>query len=252
MQPLTQATPTRTPQGPTATFTPTADITVTGYVHNAILDMLVPISGATVQAGLNIGRVVSTTTASDGSYSLFLPGTYVIGYGAHFTVSAPGYQTYTAFYSEASLRANPVIYFVLVPTGTGTPPTPTPTGPTLTPTRTPTRTITPTITRTLTGPTLTPTRTNTPVITNTPTTGTCSPVTSTITAPFTWDGAGTFCWQSTNLGAYMNSWNTTSVNINGVNITNVYIPAGSYPAKVNGFWYVGYSSSVAWGHFEAK
>ena len=151
----------------------------------------------------------------------------------------------------------------LTPTRTNTPnvtntrtrtPTRTATGPTATRTRTATRTNTPP-----TGITLTPTRTNTPttppVITNTPTQptgGACTPVTSTITAPFTFDGAGTFCWQSSNLGTYMNSWNTTSVAINGVNITNLYMASGSYPAKIGGFWYVSYNSSVAWAHFEAK
>ena len=132
-------------------------------------------------------------------------------------------------------------------------------GPTATLTRTPTAgpaTNTPTRTFTPLAATLTPTRTNTPVpatITATqPTGSTCSPVTSTITAPFTFDGAGTFCWQSSNLGSYINSWNTTSVSINGVNITNLYVAAGSYPAKVNGYWYVSYNSSVAWAHFEAK
>jgi hypothetical protein len=77
-------------------------------------------------------------------------------------------------------------------------------------------------------------------------------VTSTITAPFTFDGAGTFCWQSTNLGAYINSWNTTSVTLNGVNVTNLYVASGSYPAKINGYWYVSYNSTVSYGHFEAK
>lgn len=144
----------------------------------------------------------------------------------------------------------------------------------LTPTRTPTitntpvvsptRTVTPTITRT---PTITPTigasnTASTPTRTNTPSTPTatstsavgvtCIPVTSSITAPFTFDGSGSFCWQSTNLGSYVNSWNTTSVSINGVNITNLYMASGSYPAKVGGFWYVSYNSSVSWGHFEAK
>ena len=126
-----------------------------------------------------------------------------------------------------------------------------------TPTRTPTVGITSTPTRTLT-------RTNTPAITNTATrtatlsitptsgAGACSPVTATITAPFTQDGAGTFCWQSTNLGTYINSWNTTSVTINGVNATNIYVASGSYPAKINGFYYISYNSTVAWGHFEAK
>jgi endo-1,4-beta-xylanase len=121
---------------------------------------------------------------------------------------------------------------------------------------TPTRTNTPSVI------TLTPTRTNTPGSgpTNTPTRtatagssgGTCSPVTSTITAPFTFDGAGTFCWQSSNLGGFINSWNTTSISVNGTNYTNLWAATSSLPAKINGFWYVSYSSSVGWGHFEAK
>jgi hypothetical protein len=37
-----------------------------------------------------------------------------------------------------------------------------------------------------------------------------------------------------------------------MNATNIWVGAGSLPAKVNGFYYVSYSSSVAWGHFEAK
>lgn len=111
----------------------------------------------------------------------------------------------------------------------------------------------------------TATRTPTPVAgataTRTPTSGptatpgsgaTCSPVTATITAPFTKDGAGAFCWQSSNLGSYINSWNTTSLTVNGVNYTNVYIASGSYPAKINGYWYISYTGTVAWAHFEAK
>ncbi len=106
------------------------------------------------------------------------------------------------------------------------------------------------------GPTNTPVRTPTQIVGASATPGStgsaCSPVTSTITAPFSFDGAGTFCWQSSNLGSYINSWNANSVNVNGVNVTNIYVASGSYPAKVNGFWYVSYNSSVAWGHFEAK
>ena len=133
---------------------------------------------------------------------------------------------------------------ILTPTRTNT------TGPTFTPTRTPTPggiiTNTPTRTPTAGAITNTPTRTLTPVI------GACSPVTSTITAPFTYDGAGTFCWQSSNLGTYINSWNTTSLTVNGVNETNLYVAAGSLPAKINGYWYVGYNSTASYGHFEAK
>ena len=139
-------------------------------------------------------------------------------------------------------------------------------GPSPTRTRTPTsgpsatRTSTVVITSTPTGsapPPLTPTRTPTPTtgaMTATPTqsVGACSPVTSTITVPFTFDGAGTFCWQAASLGGFINSWNTTSVTLNGVNVTNIWFGAGSYPAKINGFYYISYTSSVSFGHFEAR
>jgi Concanavalin A-like lectin/glucanases superfamily/Carbohydrate-binding module 64 len=128
--------------------------------------------------------------------------------------------------------------------------TPTPTA-TIGKTNTPTPTATIGKTNTPTPTANTPTRTLTPSITPTAN-SVCSPVTSTITAPFTYDGAGTFCWQSSNLGSYINSWNTTSVSVNGTNYTNLYVAAGSLPAKVNGYWYVSYNSTVSWAHFEAK
>jgi hypothetical protein len=133
--------------------------------------------------------------------------------------------------------------------GGGSNPTATPVTPSRTPTRVPTQT----------GATATRTPTNIPGVTpsRTPTQGstggsTCSPVTSTITSPFTFDGAGTKCWQASTLGTYLNSWNTTSVSVNGTNYTNLYVAVSALPAKVNGFWYISYNSSVAWAHFEAK
>jgi hypothetical protein len=77
-------------------------------------------------------------------------------------------------------------------------------------------------------------------------------VTGTITAPFTHDGAGDFCWQSTNLGSYINSWNLTTLTINGVDFNNKYIIVSSLPPLINGYWYVHYVSAVSYGHFEAK
>jgi hypothetical protein len=44
----------------------------------------------------------------------------------------------------------------------------------------------------------------------------------------------------------------TSLTVNGVNEANVYVAAGSLPAKVNGYWYVSYNSAVSYGHFETK
>jgi len=114
----------------------------------------------------------------------------------------------------------------------------------------PVATFTPTPTATITK---TPTATRTPTRTPTPGSGgTCSPVDATISAPFTKDGAGTFCWQSSNLGSYINNWNMTSLTINGVNFTNVWASSGSYPAQIGGYWYVAYNGPYPWSHFEAK
>jgi endoglucanase len=115
-----------------------------------------------------------------------------------------------------------------------------------TPTRTPTRTLTPAISNT---PTRTPTRTNT---SGTPVTGGCSPVTSIITAPFTWDGAGVYCWQIATIPGYVNNWNNNSVSINGTNYTNIYVAAGSLPAKINNNYYISFNGSFAWSHLEVR
>ncbi len=165
--------------------------------------------------------------------------------GATFTATATQTATRSLTPTASATRT-------LTPAVSNTPTRTPTTGPTSTRTNTPA--VTNTLTRTpTTGPTAT--RTNTPLpVTATATSGAgaCSPVTSTITAPFTFDGAGTFCWQSSSLGTYINSWNTTSVSVNGVNESNLYVAAASYPAKIGGFWYVSYSSSVSFGHFETK
>ena len=136
--------------------------------------------------------------------------------------------------------------------------TSTPGAVTNTPTQTvgasPTRTFTPGAATFTPTPTVgaSPTRTPTIAVSLTPVVGACSPVTSTITAPFTFDGAGTFCWQASTLATYINSWNTASVSVNGTNVTNLYVAVSALPAKINGFWYVSYNSTSAFGHFEAK
>ncbi|MGA1979975.1 MAG: glycoside hydrolase family 9 protein [Sedimentisphaerales bacterium] len=79
----------------------------------------------------------------------------------------------------------------------------------------------------------------------------CSSTTS-ATAPYTKDGAGTLCIVMTSIPSYVNSWNTVTVNINGTDYTNKYVAAGSLPAKINGNYYIYYNATVAWAHIEVK
>jgi aryl-phospho-beta-D-glucosidase BglC (GH1 family) len=143
--------------------------------------------------------------------------------------------------------ASPTPTLNISPTRTNTPGTPVITN---TPTRTFTPTIPPVITNT---PTRTFTPTTGPTLTVTPTTGgACSPVTSIITAPFTWDGAGVYCWQIATIPGYVNNWNNNSVSINGVSYTNVYVGAGSLPAKINNNYYISFNGPYAWSHIEVR
>jgi hypothetical protein len=184
----------------------------------------------------------------------FFEGAMTSGYPSDATENSVQANIVAAGYGSSTISPTATPSPGASPTRTPTPTvgaSNTPNGPTATSTRTLTPngpTATPTRTLTPGGPTATATRTNTP----TPGSGSCSPVSSTITAPFTYDGTGAFCWQSSNLGSYINSWNLVSLTVNGVNETNLYVASGSYPAKINGYWYVSYNSTVAWGHFEAK
>jgi len=224
-----------------ATKNPATNVYVSAYKSGQNVVVVVVnrnTSAQSVSLAINGGTVQSLTKyTTSGSKSVANDGTVSNSNGS-FTLNLDGSSVTTFVGAIGGTVITPT------PTRTNTPNSPTPT---------PTRTNTPN------GPTATPTRTLTPggptlTLTPTPTagSGTCSPVTSTITAPFSFDGAGTFCWQTTNLGSYINSWNTNSVTVNGVNVSNLYVASGSYPAKINGNWYVSYSSSVAWGHFEAK
>nr|AQQ75130.1 hypothetical protein [uncultured bacterium] len=76
----------------------------------------------------------------------------------------------------------------------------------------------------------------------------CSPATA-ISVPFAKDGAGTFCYQATSLCSYINSWNMTTLSINGNNYTNIYVVSSSIPA-LNGGYTITYNGPYAWSHFE--
>jgi chitodextrinase len=75
---------------------------------------------------------------------------------------------------------------------------------------------------------------------------------TTISVPFSKDGAGEFCWVATSLGAYISSWNLTNLNVNGTDFTNKWASSSNLPAKIDGNYYLYYNGSYAWSHFEVK
>ena len=76
----------------------------------------------------------------------------------------------------------------------------------------------------------------------------CTPATA-ISVPFAKDGVGDFCYVATSLCSYINSWNLTTLEVNGTSYLNTWV-AGSSIAPVNGTYTIHYNSAVAWGHFE--
>ena len=76
----------------------------------------------------------------------------------------------------------------------------------------------------------------------------CSPATA-VAVPFSKDGAGDFCYVANSLCGYINSWNMTTVEVNGTAYTNLYVAGGSI-APVNGTYTIHYVGPYAWSHFE--
>ncbi len=70
-----------------------------------------------------------------------------------------------------------------------------------------------------------------------------------ISIPFSYDGAGEYCWVTTQEISYVNSWGLDELTINGEDYTNVW--SSSLPDAVDGQWTIHYSGSYSWSHFEA-
>ncbi|UII26908.1 Ig-like domain-containing protein [Fulvivirga maritima] len=71
---------------------------------------------------------------------------------------------------------------------------------------------------------------------------------TTVSVPFSKDGAGEFCYFITGQVSYINSWNLELLEINGVDYTNTW--SNSLPAAENGGWYIYYIGNFGWSHLE--
>jgi plastocyanin len=248
-------TPTGTPvitNTPTRTATPTGVCITATPVLMSVAPLISPTSATTQVIAVTLGSSTATVTvtseagsfvqtvSSGGVYSVTI--NLVPNSTNHLTVQAVvNYGAGCSYTLTRTTDSNANPLNIVQTTGVLT----------LTPTRTFTPTIPPVITNT---PTRTFTPTTPPVLTNTPTQptgGACTP-TSTITAPFTWDGAGVYCWQIATIPGYVNNWNNNSVSINGTSYTNIYVASGSLPAKINNNYYISFNGSYAWSHLEVR
>jgi arabinogalactan endo-1,4-beta-galactosidase len=76
----------------------------------------------------------------------------------------------------------------------------------------------------------------------------CTPATA-ITVPYAKDGVGDVCLVATSLCTYINSWNLTTLEVNGIAYLNTYVASSSI-APLNGAYTIHYNSTVSYGHFE--
>jgi endoglucanase len=70
-----------------------------------------------------------------------------------------------------------------------------------------------------------------------------------VTLPFSHNGVGEFCWVVSGDISYINSWNTSVVEVNGSDFTNSW--SNNFPPKIDGAYFIYYNSTVGWAHFEA-
>lgn len=71
-----------------------------------------------------------------------------------------------------------------------------------------------------------------------------------ISIPYSYDGTGEFCLVTSEEIGNVNSWNMTSVEINGEDYTNTY--SSELPEKINGNYYIYCYGAYAYSHFEAS
>lgn len=79
--------------------------------------------------------------------------------------------------------------------------------------------------------------------------GSCNNPTS-VTLPFQKEGVGEYCYVIAGNISYINSWNLSLLEINGVDFTNKW--SNNLPPRINGKYYVHYVGPYAWSHFEAN
>lgn len=70
----------------------------------------------------------------------------------------------------------------------------------------------------------------------------------TVSAPFSFEGAGEYCWRTSDSNLFINSWSVEELKINGQDLENDWIT--KLPNKLDGYYYIHYIGQYDWSHFE--
>jgi len=73
-----------------------------------------------------------------------------------------------------------------------------------------------------------------------------------VSIPYTADGAMNTCVFLNGTPSSLNSWNMSLVEMNGLNITNLWVSPANYPATCEGGYYLRAQGTVPWSHVEAR
>jgi glucuronoarabinoxylan endo-1,4-beta-xylanase len=238
-----------------ATYNPQSGVYVTAYTGsgNAVLVAINQNSSSSNVTFSFSGGTVSNITKweTTSSNNLSEIGTYSGGSSFTNTLAVNSISTFRGTIGGGTTTTTAATTSTTTAATTTSTTATTSTTTTATSTTTTTATTTSTTAATTTTTAGTTTTTTAASTTTTASGQTCSPVDAAITAPFTKEGAGTFCWTAT-VCSYINSWNLNTLTVNGVNFTNTYASSSQLPAKIDGNWYIYYNGSYSWGHFELK
>jgi serine protease len=73
-----------------------------------------------------------------------------------------------------------------------------------------------------------------------------------VTIPYAGNGAMNTCVFFSAPTSHVNSWNMSSVELNGVDVTNLWVGPSNYPATCNGGYYLRATGNFGWSHVEAQ
>lgn len=71
-----------------------------------------------------------------------------------------------------------------------------------------------------------------------------------ISLPLSFDGAGEYCWETSDNIDFINSWNANKVTVNGEDFTNRW--ADDLPDPIDGKYYIHYIGEFTWSHVEIR